>query len=395
MHPSEEVYCEKGEDLVGKTIVMGITGSIAATECFHTIRELIRYGATVKVVMTPAAAKLVAPDAIEFACGSYPVMELTGATEHVDFVGSTEAADLLLIYPATANTVSKIAVGIDDTAVTSMATVALGDGVPMAIAPAMHESMFRNPAVAENIARLKKWGVEFFGPRTDGIRARVATTEEVVCRTLAMLSDSPLKGKRILIIGGRSEEPIDDMRVVTNRSSGTMAVALAMRAFQLGAEVDLWMGGCSVQLPDFINIWRFTSVDDIKRNVILIDHDAVIVPAALSDFAPEPASGKIPSDSALELRMEPAPKMLPLIREMCPVVIGFKAESGLSEEDLCARARSRLDTYGLHAIVANDVSCAGDSKSKVCIITKDNMERSHGTKTEVADAILSTLKGAI
>lgn len=395
MHPSEEVYCEKGEDLVGKTVVMGITGSIAATECFYTIRELIRYGATVKVAMTPAASKLVAPDAMEFACGTYPVLELTGGTEHVDFVGSTEAADLLLIYPATANTVSKIAVGIDDTTVTSMATVALGAGVPVAIAPAMHESMYRNPAVAENIRRLKSWGVEFIGPRTDGVRAKVATRDEVVSRSLAIMSDSPLKGKRILIIGGRSEESIDDMRVVTNRSSGAMAVALAVRAFQMGAEVCLWMGGCSVQIPDYIDTWRFSSVSDLEGRIPLIDHDAVIVPAALSDFAPEPASGKISSDSALELRMEPVPKMLPLIRERCPVVIGFKAESGLSEEDLCARARSRLESYGLHAVVANDVSCAGGSRSQVCIVTRDNTERSCGTKTEVADSILATLKGVI
>lgn len=395
MHPSEEVYCEKGEDLVGKTVVMGITGSIAATECFYTIRELIRYGATVKVAMTPAASKLVAPDAMEFACGTYPVLELTGGTEHVDFVGSTEAADLLLIYPATANTVSKIAVGIDDTTVTSMATVALGAGVPVAIAPAMHESMYRNPAVAENICRLKSWGVEFIGPRTDGVRAKVATRDEVVSRSLAIMSDSPLKGKRILIIGGRSEESIDDMRVVTNRSSGAMAVALAVRAFQMGAEVCLWMGGCSVQIPDYIDTWRFSSVSDLEGRIPLIDHDAVIVPAALSDFAPEPASGKISSDSALELRMEPVPKMLPLIRERCPVVIGFKAESGLSEEDLCARARFRLESYGLHAVVANDVSCAGGSRSQICIVTRDNTERSCGTKTEVADSILATLKGVI
>ena len=395
MHPSEEVYCEKGDDLVGKTVVMGITGSIAATECFYTIRELIRYGATVKVAMTPAASRLVAPDAMEFACGTYPVLELTGGTEHVDFVGHPGDAALLLIYPATANTVSKIANGIDDTTVTSMATVALGADVPVAVAPAMHESMYRNPAVAENIARLKSWGVEFIGPRTDGVRAKVATRDEVVSRTLAIVSDSPLKGRRILVIGGRGEEPIDDMRVVTNRSSGEMAVSLALRAFQQGADVELWMGGCSVQIPDYIRTVRFGSVSDLEAMIPRIDHDAVLVPAALSDFAPEPVSGKISSDSALELRMEPVPKMLPLIAERCPVVVGFKAESGLSEQDLCDRARSRMDSYGLYAVVANDVSCAGAPESSVCIVTRDGVRRSRGGKRAVADDILDVLKGSL
>lgn len=395
MHPCEEIFCEKGKDLQGKVVVMGITGSIAATECFYTIRELIRYGATVKVAMTPSATKLVTPDSIEFACGTCPVLELTGATEHVDFVGSTDAADLLLIYPATANTVSKIANGIDDTTVTSMATVALGSGVPVVIAPAMHESMYDNPAVALNIDRLRSWGVEFIGPRRDGVRAKVATRDEVVSRSLAVMSDSPLKGKRILIIGGRGEEPIDDMRVVTNRSSGEMALALALRAFQQGAVVDLWMGGCSVQIPDYIDTVRFGSVSELKGMVSSIDHDAVIVPAALSDFAPKPVSGKIPSDSVLELRMEPVTKLLPLISAQCPVVVGFKAESGLSEVELCERARSRLDSYGVHAMVANDVSAAGSRFTQVCIVTRDHVEKVNGTKAEVADDILGVLKGVL
>ena len=163
MHPSQEIFCEKSTRLRGKTIVMGITGSIAATECFGTIRELIRHGADVYPVLTDAASKLVTADSLEFASGHRPVTELTGRTEHIDMVGSSLSCDLFLIYPATANTVSKIACGIDDTTVTSMATVALGAGIPVAIAPAMHESMYRNPAVKENMDRLRSWGVHFIG----------------------------------------------------------------------------------------------------------------------------------------------------------------------------------------------------------------------------------------
>ncbi len=388
MHPSEEIFCEKSTKLRGKTIILGITGSIAATECFGTIRELIRHGAEVRVVMSKEATKLVTPDSMEFACGHKPVLDLTGATEHITMM-ATRSADLLLIYPATANTLSKIALGIDDTPVTSFATVALGSGIPVAIAPAMHDAMFRNPAVSENVDRLRSWGVEFIGPRVIDGRAKVASREEVVACVFKMLSRTYLQGKRILIVGGRSEEPIDSMRIITNRSSGTMAVELAKRAFERGAEVELWMGGCSVPLPDYIPTKRFGTVSDLVSMVDSIDHDAVVVPAALADFAPHEAKeGKIPSDNGFGLDLDPVPKVLPLIRSRCPVVIGFKAESGLTEDALIARARSRLEMYDLAAVIANDIDVVGKTSSSSILVTKDGSVNLSGTKAEISDGIL-------
>lgn len=389
MHPSEEIYCEKSTRLRGKTIVMGITGSIAATECFGTIRELIRHGATVFPVMTAEACKLVTPDSLEFASGHKPVVDLTGATEHISMVGSPRDADLFLIYPATANTISKIACGIDDTPVTSMATVAIGAGIPVAIAPAMHESMYRNPAVSENMERLKSWGITFIGPRTDGVRAKVASRDEVVAWTFRMLSLNYLTGKRLLVIGGRSEEPIDGMRIITNRSTGLMSVELAKRAFERGADVEMWMGGCSVELPDYIPIRRYATVSELLEMVKGIDHDAVIVPAALADFAPKDiAKGKIPSDDGFTLELSPVPKVLPAIHRMCKTVIGFKAESGLSKEDLEMRARDRLDKYELAAVVANDIDAVGMKTSSAMLVTEDDCRDVTGTKAEISDAIL-------
>lgn len=388
MHPSEEIYCEKSTKLRGKTIVVGITGSIAAVECFGTIRELIRHGADVRVVMTKEAQKLVTPDSLEFACGHRPVTELTGGTEHVTMM-APRSVDLLLIYPATANTVSKIASGIDDTPVTSFATVAVGSGIPVAIAPAMHDSMYRNPAVKANLEKLESWGIRFIGPRIDGPRAKVASRDEVVAWVFKMLSRNFLQGKRLLIIGGRSEEPIDSMRIITNRSSGMMAVELAKRAFERGADVELWMGGCSVPLPDYIPTCRFGTVDDLMGMVGGIDHDVVLVPAALADFSPrETAPGKISSDNGFELDLDPVPKVLPLISGRCPFVIGFKAESGLSEQDLTHRARSRLEKYGLAAVVANDIDVVGKTTSSSILVTKDEANALTGTKAEISDAIL-------
>ena len=388
MHPSEEIYCEKSTKLRGKTVIMGITGSIAAVECFGTIRELIRHGADVYPVLTQEALKLVTPDALEFASGHRPVTDLTGRTEHITMMAA-RSADLLLIYPATANTVSKIANGIDDTPVTSMATVAVGAGIPIAIAPAMHDSMYRNPAVAENIERLKSWGISFIGPRRDGVRAKVASKDEVVAWTFKILSRDFFHGKRLLVIGGRSEEPIDSMRIITNRSTGMMSVELAKRAFERGADVELWMGGCSVELPDYIPTRRFETVSDLVSMVEGIDHDAVLVPAALADFAPHDiASGKIPSDEGFGLELDPVPKVLPLIRGRCGVVIGFKAESGLTRQGLVDRARSRLELYDLAAVVANDVDVVGRISSAAILVTRDDATDISGTKAEVSDAIL-------
>lgn len=389
MHPSEEIYCEKSTRLRGKTIVMGITGSIAATECFGTIRELIRHGATVFPVMTAEACKLVTPDSLEFASGHKPVITLTGATEHISMVGSPRDADLFLIYPATANTISKIACGIDDTPVTSMATVAIGAGIPVAIAPAMHESMYRNPAVSANMEKLRSWGITFIGPRTDGVRAKVASRDEVVAWTFRMLSLNYLTGKRILVIGGRSEEPIDGMRIITNRSTGLMSVELAKRAFERGADVEMWMGGCSVELPDYIPIRRYATVSELLEMVKGIDHDAVIVPAALADFAPKVvAEGKIPSDNGFTLELKSVPKVLPAIHKKCRTVIGFKAESGLSKEALESRARDRLDKYELAAVIANDIDAVGMKTSSAMLVTGDDCRDVTGTKAEISDAIL-------
>ena len=390
MHPAEEIYCEKSSRLRGKTIVLGITGSIAATECFSVIRELIKHGAKVIPVMTPSALKLVAPDAIEFAAGVRPIVELTGQTEHVTHLGDPSAADLFLVYPATASTISKMANGIDDTAVTSMATIALGGSIPIALAPAMHELMLDNPAVSKNLKTLAEWGVHIIGPHRDGTRAKAASKEEIVAWAVKLLSRSDLSGRRILVIGGRSEEPIDSMRIITNRSTGMMALALAKRAFERGADVELWMGGCSVELPKYLKLRRFSAVSELMDMLDLVDHDVVIVPAALADFTPrDKTKGKIPSDKPFDVKLKPVPKILPMIRKKCNNVIGFKAESGLSAEDLEKKARARMKEYDLRAVVANDIDDAGRSTSSAILVTDGPSKNITGTKIEVSDEILN------
>jgi len=145
MHPADEIRGVKSKRLFKKKIVLGITGSIAAVESVKLSRELIRHGAEVFPVMTQSATKIIHPDSLEFSSGNKPIIELTGKTEHVSFCGRVkEPADLFIISPCTANTISKIAHGIDDTAVTTFATTAIGSGIPILIVPAMHLSMVSN-----------------------------------------------------------------------------------------------------------------------------------------------------------------------------------------------------------------------------------------------------------
>ena len=390
MHPSEEIFCAKSNRLSGKTIVLGITGSIAAVESFHLIRELVRHGAKVVPVMTAEACRIVTPDAIEFASGIRPITDIGGQCEHILHLGDPSGADLFMVYPCTANTIAKMANGIADSPVSTMASVALGSEIPVAIAPAMHGYMFSNPALERNLSVLKEMGVSIIGPHDDDGRAKVASVQEVSAWAIRLLSRDDLVGKRILIIGGRSEEALDSMRLITNRSTGLMAVTLARTAFERGADTELWMGACSVPLPDFIPVRRYESVDDLISMLDGIDHDVVIVPAALADFAPAVrAEGKIPSDKGFEMEMRPVPKVLPLIRERCPKVIGYKAESGLDRDELVARARKRLSSYDLSAVVANDVDSAGKTSASMMLVTEDRVQDISGSKPDISNSILN------
>ena len=391
MHPSEGIRCAKSKKLQGKRIVLGITGSIAAVECLELARELIRHGADVHAVLSPEAQKIITPCSMVFATGNDVVTDLDGWVQHVDLFGNVQdKADLLLIAPCTANTISKIACGIDDTPVTTMATTALGSKTPIMIALAMHAAMFENPIVQTNISALKYIGLEFIGPRMDEGKAKVASNEEIVEAVLRRLGKRDYQGKRVLVIGGSSEEPIDAMRVITNRGTGETAVELAKAAYERGADVELWMGRCSVPLPSFIPTRRFGTVGDLIKMVPQVSHDLVFVPAALSDFAPKKADGKLSSDSReLDLVLEPVAKVLPLLRKKKIKLIGFKAESGLGESELLIKAEQRLKQHKLDAIVANDLSEVKPGMTSVLFISnKGKYVKLSGTKKEVADLLL-------
>ncbi len=230
--------------------MLGVTGSIAAIETPRIVRELIRHGAEVRAVLSPEASRIVSEEALAFATGHPTISRLTGDVEHVTLLGPGEGrADLLLIAPATANTIAKIAHGIDDTPVTSCASVALGGGVPILLAPAMHAHMGQNPAVRASLEQLVAWGVGIVQPEAAEGEEKLASPEEVAAAVLHRLASGPWVGRHVIVIGGASRESIDDVRSVTNESSGETAVQLATQAHFRGASVELWAGALQVPVP--------------------------------------------------------------------------------------------------------------------------------------------------
>ncbi|MCI4364802.1 MAG: bifunctional phosphopantothenoylcysteine decarboxylase/phosphopantothenate--cysteine ligase CoaBC [Thermoplasmata archaeon] len=403
MHPSRAIRGRTTRLLEGKRIVFGISGSIAAVEVPRIIRELLRHGAEVQAVMSPEATRIITPEAVEFATGHAPVLQLTGNVEHVTLLGPGEGQSaLLLIAPATANTISKIAHGIDDTVVTSCASVALGGGVPILLAPAMHSHMGMNPAVRENIDRLRSWGVGIIAGASAEGEEKIASPDEVAAAVLHRLAEGPWAGRRVLVIGGASRERIDPVRSVTNESSGAMAVALATQSYYRGADVALWAGALQVPVPSWISVVRWQGVEDLlalarRHRSELARSAAVFVPAALSDFTLESRPGKIPSRDhpLLTLALHRAPKVLPTLRGWTPPparLIGFKLETGATAANLEREGqRLRVET-GADWVVANDVSSMGSSEASVLVLGPGGPGQwIRGPKSDVAGKLLDDL----
>ncbi|WP_297522209.1 bifunctional phosphopantothenoylcysteine decarboxylase/phosphopantothenate--cysteine ligase CoaBC [Thermococcus sp.] len=381
LHHIKLIYATKSRKLVGKKIVLAIPGSIAAVECVKLARELIRHGAEVHAVMSENATKIIHPHAMEFATGNPVVTEITGFIEHVELAGEHEnKADLVLVCPATANTIGKIACGIDDTPVTTVVTTAFSH-TPIMIAPAMHSTMYDHPIVLENIEKLRKLGVEFMEPRFEEGKAKVAPMEEIVYRVIKKLHKKDLKGRRVLVTAGATREYIDPIRYITNSSSGKMGVSLAEEAELRGAEVTLirTKGSVSSLVENQIEVETVEEMlEAIEKELKAKRYDVVVLAAAVSDFrVKEKANVKIKSGRPLTLELEPTPKIIDLVKELQPdtFLVGFKAETGLGEEELISAARKQIERAGSDLVVANTLEAFGSEENEVLLVGRDFVKR--------------------
>jgi phosphopantothenoylcysteine decarboxylase / phosphopantothenate---cysteine ligase len=401
-HPTLWIEGQRSSSLAGKTIVLGVTGSIGAVRVVELARELIRNGAEVHAVMTDAARHILHPDALHYATGNPVITELGGRVEHVEFCGFKGRADLLLIAPATANTIGKIAYGIDDTTVTSFATTALGSGVPLMFVPAMHESMYRHPAVVENIIKLKSWEVSIVGPKLEEGIAKIASNEEVVLEVERVLGNKSLENRKVIITSGSTAESLDPIRILTNRASGKTGRELALEAYRSGADVSLVhrdrLGFTGIRE---IFVESAAEMTDAVLSELKKGYDILISAAAIADYTAEPSPEKIKSGGELVLRLKPTRKLIKECREKYPelVIIGFKAETGVGREELLRRATATLDGSKLDLIAANDVGKGGmgTEENELYLLGRKKGEPRHisGNKRKLAASILEEAIGLL
>lgn len=398
-HPTLWIKSTRSEALKGKTIVLAVTGSIAAVRSIELAREFIRRGADVHAVMSNAAKDIINPMALHYATGNEVITDITGKVEHVEFFGNLGRADLLLIAPATANTIGKIASGIDDTTVTTFATTAIGAGKPVMIVPAMHEDMYNHPALVENIETVKSWEISFIGPKIEEGIAKIASNDDIVLEVERMIGESSLCGKKVLITSGATAESIDPIRIMTNRASGRTGVELAMEAYRRGADITI-VHKNTAGIGNIKNVFAESAeqMTDAVLNELENGYDLLISAAAISDYTLDAADSKIKSGKDLTLSFKPTRKLIQEVRKAYPElkIIGFKAEAGIEKDELIERATQTLNDADLSIIVANEVSEKGmgteDNSIHIIHANKAEITNIAGSKNKIAIELIDKVE---
>ena len=351
-----------------KTIVLGVTGSIAAYKAAEIASRLRQMGALVEVVLTQSACHFISP--LTFASvtarKAYVDQDLWGNEGHVVHIGLGRAADLLLIAPVSATTLAKLAHGIGDNLLT---VTALASHCPMILAPAMDAGMYAHPATAANVETLRARGAVFVGPAAGHLASglvgvgRMAEPAEILDTARLILAQSgPLAGKHIVITAGGTQEPIDPVRVITNRSSGKQGYAVARAALDAGAAVTLITAPTSLVPPLGCRVVPVKTAAEMQAAVLAetAQADALVMAAAVADFRPAQASSeKIKKEKTVpQIHLERTADILADVAERRAQsgyprrVVGFAAES----QDLLQNAQSKLTRKRLDLIVANDIT---------------------------------------
>jgi phosphopantothenoylcysteine decarboxylase / phosphopantothenate---cysteine ligase len=395
-----------GGVLSGKRITLGVTGSIAAYKAADLASKLAQSGAQVDVILTGAAEKFITPLTFQSVTGrrAYTDKDLWGNEAHVLHVGLGHAADLLVIAPCTANTIAKLAHGQADDL---LAVTALAMRSPLLIAPAMDGGMYDHPATQENIEILKRRGATFIGPAEGHLASglsgvgRMLETADILGHIRMLLGrNGPLAGKRIVITAGGTQEPLDPVRVITNRSSGKQGYALAQVALDMGAQVTLITTPSALTPPVGVQLVPVETARQMLEAVLAesAESDALIMAAAVADFRPKDrAKYKIKKEAGIpQIELEATEDILKTLAGQraetnCPrLVVGFAAES----RDLLENAEHKLKSKGLDFIAANDISAADAGfaveSNRITLLFADGRKESLPllSKTEVSEIIL-------
>ena len=404
------VYNSPMTNLKDKRILLGVTGSIAAYKAADLASRLTQGGAHVDVILTRAAEGFISPLSFQSLTGkkAFTDKELWGGEAHVLHVGLGHTADLLLIAPCTANTLAKLAQG---QANDLLSITALAAQCPTMVAPAMDVGMYEHPATQENVRILQERDVYFAGPgegrMASGLvgKGRMVEPAELIGHIRCVLGiGGKLAGKKIVITAGGTQEPIDPVRFITNRSSGKQGYALAQAAVDAGAEVTLISTPTALLPPIGARLVLARTAQDVLEAVLAASTgaDALIMAAAVADFRPTKVAGKKlkKRDGIPQITLEAAPDILKRVAslkadaERPRVVVGFAAES----RDLLKNASEKLSSKKLDLIVANDISAedAGfdlDDNRVILLFADGKQEKlSLRSKFEVAEIILSQIE---
>jgi phosphopantothenoylcysteine decarboxylase/phosphopantothenate--cysteine ligase len=385
--------------LEGVNVALGVSGSIAAVKVVELAHELRRQGASVRGVMTESAQGIVHPWAVEFATDADVVTEITGRVEHVELCGRDGWADVLLLAPATANTVGKVAAAVDDTPVTTCATTALGAGLPVVVAPAMHEPMYDHPGVLDAVDRVASWGVDFVDPRLEEGKAKIATEDAIVTAVARATTEQTLAGRHVVVTAGATAEPVDPVRILTNRASGRTGRAVARACHVRGADVTLVHDGGDVHYADAVAVETAAEMTAAVLDAAS-DADALVSAAAVSDYTVDAAAEKLRSGEPRTLDLRPTAKLIDAVRDDHPdlPIVGFKAETSGDDEAMVEAARSILDRVGLAFVVANDAAVMGGDETRALFVRSDGVSGFEGPKLDlggrVADELADELAAA-
>ena len=387
----------------GKTIVVGVSGGIAAYKACEAVRLLVQAGATVQVVLTRAAEEFVTPLTLQALSGR-PVarrtFDLTEESE-IGHIRIADTADALLIAPATANVIAKLATGIADDLLT---TVVLATRAPVLVAPAMNVHMWENATVQANVARLRDAGHVVIEPASGALACgyegagRLPEPDVLVEEVAVAVTEKTLAGRRVLVTAGPTWEALDPVRHVANRSSGKMGFAVARAARRRGARVTLVTGPTALADLRGVECVHVTSAREMEKAALhhAAAADCVVMAAAVGDYRPLEAARHKIKRGDLEIRLTPNPDILAKIGALPGqrVLVGFAAET----RDLVANARRKLQAKGVHLMVANDVTApdAGfdvDTNIVTLIDRSGRVERFEKmSKDEVAGVILDRVR---
>jgi phosphopantothenoylcysteine decarboxylase/phosphopantothenate--cysteine ligase len=405
-HPSLDIVSSHGVELSEKKIVLCVAGSVAAYKAIELARLLMRYGADVTCVATSAVTKLVQPEYFRWATGNEVITKLTGDLEHIRLADYNQA-DLIVVYPATANTLGKLANGIDDTPVSTVLTVGFGSKIPILMCLAMHQSMYDNSAVKKNIKFLKN-KIEFLSPQLIEGKAKASEPEDVLEYILKKFgSSSILKNKKILMTAGPTIEYIDPVRVITNQSSGKTGVLLASELISAGSKVTLVYGPGIEKPPKgakVIKVLTSKEMHDEVKKQMKKKFDVVIMAAAAADYTPEnPSKQKIKStQDSIKISLKKIPKIIDQIKKIQKdvILVGFKAETNLSKKALITIAKKKLDESNADMIIANDIGSSRYKKNpnnNEVLIVDSKKVRSSGwkNKQKIAKFILKEIENKL